>query len=611
MSADVNKYIKDPFTLQAVKAAADLPTEHAQNGLPTLTFNGKLLHSARDPHAEALALFDSGRNALESRLRADSTSRIVCLLLGPGLGYYLEALDRFARTTGAANRISVICVDTSAEVARKALQLQMWKDLSIAAEWVVPAENVNYLRRQVQDLDALVLSCTAGYRANKTVYDMLVESIRPQEVAERPMRVLVPTPLYGGSYPAALHCADAFRKLGHQVDVLDLSEYYPLFRHAETVTGDARHRNALQGLLTTYLAELIVARALENRTDLVWAVAQTPLTPAALQEMRHEGVHSAFWFVEDFRLFPYWRDLAPHFDAVFTIQTGEFHDALRAVGVKHMDYLPCAANPDVHKPLTLSAEDRQRFGSRVSFVGAGYPNRQRLFAQMAIPDFKVWGNDWPSDSPAIRLVQENARRVTTEETAKIFAASQVNLNLHSSNRHAGVNPYGDFVNPRTFEIAACGAFQLVDARSELPLLFDEGREMIVFHNENELADMIGYYLNHETERKEIARRAQERVQRDHTYRHRMATALGFLEQRFRRLAERKRGPNYISSLKRAAGDDPELQTFLAAFGEDAEVDLDQIVEKIHLGKGELSRPEGLFLLMKEFRDWGREKGVIQ
>lgn len=28
----------------------------------------------------------------------------------------------------------------------------------------------------------------------------------------------------------------------------------------------------------------------------------------------------------------------------------------------------------------------------------------------------------------------------------------------------GVEPYGDFVNPRTFESAACGAFQLVDSR---------------------------------------------------------------------------------------------------------------------------------------------------
>jgi hypothetical protein len=54
-----------------------------------------------------------------------------------------------------------------------------------------------------------------------------------------------------------------------------------------------------------------------------------------------------------------------------------------------------------------------------------------------------------------------------------------------------------------------------------------------------------------------------------------------------------------------------VQDFLAAVPDSEELSLDTIVSRIELGKGELTRPEGLFLLMKEFRDWGREKGVIQ
>jgi spore maturation protein CgeB len=340
-------------------------------------------------------------------------------------------------------------------------------------------------------------------------------------------------------------------------------------------------------------------------------VAQSPVLPPALQELRHEGVHSALWFVEDFRVFGYWRELAPHFDAVFTIQRGEFHDALRSQGVRNVMYLPCAANPRVHAPLVLSDEEKRRFGADVAFVGAGYHNRQSLFARLGLPGMKIWGNDWPPDCAVAPLVQENGRRVTTEETAKIYGATKINLNLHSSPHHEDVNPHGDFVNPRTFEIAACGAFQLVDHRAELAELFAPDDELAVFQSGQDIPRLVKYYLTREEERRNMTERARQRVLREHTYLHRMQAALHFCEERLPRLAQRHRGPSYVSSLKAAAAGDTELLEFLSGFPEDQEITLDQIVSRIKVGSGKLSRAEGIFLLMREFRDWGREKGVIQ
>jgi len=604
-------YIRDSVSENAVQAAGDLPTERARNGQPTLTFKGVRLHSSVNPLSEANDLMEEFRGALDGVLDAHDRQTVVCVLAGPGLGYLLNSLFRYAAECGSDARLQIVCCETEPEIARKALQLQCWGECSLPVRWVVGRQNAEALKLAVGDAPHIVFTGTAAYRQNREDYESILGRITGIGAAERPLRILVPTPLYGGSFPMAKHCADAFRELGHQVEEMDLSPYYPLFRYTEETTSDVRHTRVLQNLLTTFLAEMIAARALDWRADLVWAVAQTPLTPAALQEMRHEGIHSALWFVEDYRLFNYWRELAPHYDAVFTIQRGEFHDALKAIGVKNVRYMPCAANPKVHKPLALTPEETKRFGSDVSFVGAGYLNRQQLFAQLPFPDFKIWGNDWPESSPVASRLQENGRRVTTEETAQIYGASKINLNLHSSSFHNGINPDGDFVNPRTFEIAACGAFQLVDDRAELCELFEPGRELTVFHNENEIPDLAKYYLEHEDERKETAELARKRVLEQHTYLHRMRDAVTFCELRFRRLAERKRGPNYVSSLKRAAGDDAELVEFLSAFPEDEEITLDQIVSRIKLGNGRLTRPEGLFLLMKEFRDWGREKGVIQ
>ena len=605
--ANVN--VKDAESLRLIREAADLPTERARNNQPTLSFGGRRLHSSVDPESEARVFVEGYREEIGNALTQSGSGNVLCVVPGPGLGYLIKAVSDFAEDLNVADRMEILCVETEPEIARKALQLGVWAPSVVSVTWMVnpqPGDLAEYRGRH-----CVILRGTPAHRAAERDYAGLLCALEERPAPERPMRILVPTPLYGGSLPMAFHCAEAFRQLGHQVDVLDLSSFYPLYKAAEETTGDARHTRVLQSLFTTYVSELIAARAMEWRADLVWALAQTPLTPGALDEMRHEGIHSALWFVEDYTRFGYWQEVASHYDAVFTIQPGRFHEALRNRGVQNAAYLPCAANPSLHHPVNLSEAERQRFGSAVSFVGAGYANRQRIFGALALDNFKIWGADWPKETAAYAYVQEESRRITPEETAMIYNASRVNLNLHSSPHHAGLNPDGDYVNPRTFEIAACQGFQLVDSRSELAALFQPGEEIAVFNRIEELPSLIEYYVSHPDEAAAIAARGCERVLREHTYVHRMTAAIEFLEQRLPRLSARKRGPNYVTSLRRAAADDPELLDFLAEFGDDEEVDLDRIVSHIQLGRGELTRAEGIFLLMKEFRDWGREKGVIR
>ena len=117
------------------------------------------------------------------------------------------------------------------------------------------------------------------------------------------------------------------------------------------------------------------------------------------------------------------------------------------------------------------------------------------------------------------------KRIDSEEIVKIYNAGKINLNLHSSTYHTGVNPEGDFVNPRTFEIPACGGFQLVDDRSELPELMNPGTEVVTFRSIDELCQKVDYYLNHENEAKSIADRGKKRILKEHTIQHRMREML--------------------------------------------------------------------------------------
>jgi spore maturation protein CgeB len=66
------------------------------------------------------------------------------------------------------------------------------------------------------------------------------------------------------------------------------------------------------------------------------------------------------------------------------------------------------------------------------------------------------------------------------------------------------------LGPRPYEIAACGTFQLsTPDRPELRKVF--GRTVPTYKNGKDLRKKIAYYLEHDDERRELARSAQDKV----------------------------------------------------------------------------------------------------
>lgn len=347
-----------------------------------------------------------------------------------------------------------------------------------------------------------------------------------------PARILVVLPLYGGSLPVGRYCVSALRDLGHTVEVFEAPDFLGAFSALKGLHVNMDKHEGLEASLLQVVSQAIHAKAETFQPDLVLALAQAPVTRQLLKRLQRDGIPSAMWFVEDFRLFPYWRAFAPLYDFFFVIQKEPFLDELRNIGVDGI-YLPLAALPAFHRPLTLSAAEQKRCGSAVSFMGAGYPNRRTAFQQVSFPDFKIWGSDWEGSEGLDVYLQDNGARVSSEDAIRIFNATEVNLNLHSS-IHAEPVQRGDFVNPRTFELAACGAFQLVDERdllSELFVVSGETRELETFASLQELEGKTAYFLAHPDERAVLSQRARARVCADHTYQNRMECLLETVRMR--------------------------------------------------------------------------------
>ncbi len=554
----------------------------SRSGSPTLRVGETLLHSSYDPVNEA-------RVWVDHQLREwDGFS--TPLVFGLGLGYHVvEMAERLDR--------AFMVIEPDLKVFRCAMEvLDLQSILNKVGLLVSPSrKDLSILSRENFFL--------MPYPPSLALYRDEYRGVEKRLTLSERYRILVVGPVYGGSLPIFRYVTSALSDLGYEVESLDCSVFKEAFLTIGGMVEDKENGERLRGLFTTFLSELVMAKVVDFKPDLLFALAQAPVTVDLLERLKGYGIPRAFWFVEDFRLFEYWKDVAPLYDYFFTIQDGEFFDHLRALKVRNFHYLPLAADPSIHRPVELTREEREEYGSDLSFVGMGYYNRQRFLSHLIEFDLKIWGNGWEEVRALQPFVQKGGSWLSTEECVKVFNASRINLNLHSSTIHEGVNPHGDFVNPRTFEIASCGAFQLVDRRSHLKRFFSED-EMITYTDLRDVKEKIRFYLREERTRREVAKRARERVLREHTYTERMEEAISFMIDRGFRGAASLPGRYLVKDLIRKAGPETELGRYLLRFLSKRSIEMGDIVEEIRGSSGALTRPEIIFLTMWEMRERG-------
>lgn len=419
-------------------------------------------------------------------------------------------------------------------------------------------------------------------------------------------RISVVSPLCGGSWGIANYAANGFRAAGHPVDFVDVSGFgaVPEALRAYHAGGNDTALSRALGEFYSWCSARILERVERFDSAVVFVLAQAPLEPQHLRKMRDDGRRVVFWFVEDHRLFRYWEEIAARFDLFFRIQKGAFPRELSQAGQMRSHYLPLAADETIFAPGPLSEEDANAYGSPLSFLGAAYHNRRRFFNLLLSRPFKIWGTGWPENEPLYRHVQRGGKRVDSLETSKIFRGTQVNLNLHSSTSHEGVNPFGDFVNPRTFEIAACSAFQLVDHRFLLPDLFLPGEEIVCFSGRDDFLERVDHFLAHPEERNAFGSAGRERVLREHTYRDRMREAMEAIHEMCPPDRSRR-----LSTVSELIGEetDPQWKRLFESLPPNLVPDLHTIaaaIRSMDAGKA-LTKKEATVLLLERIRDGGR------
>jgi hypothetical protein len=171
------------------------------------------------------------------------------------------------------------------------------------------------------------------------------------------------------------------------------------------------------------------------------------------------------------------------------------------------------------EPKVLSCLKREGRVFDVTFIGSLFgvhSSRIELLESLCsrFSQMRIWGpgvGRLPAGSPIRRCY---AQQAWGGEMYQILCASKVTLN-----HHGDVAPYAN--NTRLFEATGVGTLLITDWKINLHEMFEVGKEVVAYRSPEECAELIEYYLEHEEERKRIARAGQQRTLREHTYSRRM------------------------------------------------------------------------------------------
>ena len=590
---------QDPgFAAKVVNSSGGaLSIQSTKSGVPTAMVKNRFLHSAYDPIREA-------KRWAEHQV-TDCQLGDTLVVLGVGLLYHVEAL----RTKLSKEySIMVVIPDVSELVDGLSVRsLDGWGD---RVKWVCGTPEKMALQVVQQAQRVRLLTYEPALSLHQDLFDAFRSLLREQ-LAKRvsgTLHIMVVGPIYGGSLPIAGYVVRALESLGHRVSWVDHSLHAPGYEHHNTIRDD-RLRLTVQQRFSDTLGVISLAHLAEDPPDFVLAMSQSPLSMAVLEQMRRKKVLTAMWFVENFRHLTYWQQMIGGYDFWFVMQQAACLEAFKNAGASQVSYLPLAADPTMHQPVALTSEERMELGADVSFLGAGYRNRREILPALLGKEwsFKLWGNEWDRAGVLEKVLQRNGARIDTPTSVKIFNATSVNVNLHSYTS-GGFDPDGDSVNPRTFELASCGAFQVIDHRTLLPELFEETM-MGVVRTPEEFVPAIRKYLHEPEQRRQMAEHSRKRVVMCHTYAHRMQTLLGIVGLACPdRIGGILQGERQAESLLARSRECPELLPLLQPFARTDRVELVDVAKLIRQKgpEAKLSREELLILMMDEYRQETRD-----
>ena len=182
------------------------------------------------------------------------------------------------------------------------------------------------------------------------------------------------------------------------------------------------------------------------------------------------------------------------------VQRPENIEEYKKCGANNVDFCFRSFNPEFHRPILLSEEEKKIYFTSVGFIGSYEEEREDVVSFLIKNgiNVSVTGDGW-AGKKYWNIIKPLYRGESVYGDEYIKRINGMDICLHflrKGNR--------DSQDSRTFEIPACKTFMLAE-RSELhEQFFVENKEAVFFDSAEELLQKIKYYIANPSQRSAIA-----------------------------------------------------------------------------------------------------------
>jgi len=342
------------------------------------------------------------------------------------------------------------------------------------------------------------------------------------------MRILCIGPLWRGSNAGGLF--KAFTRQNCIVDVVD--EFYYLSLQSKDIKTKVLEK-LIRPLQVKEFNAAIKRRIQLFAPDILFVYKGAFLTPDTLEFAEQRKCIPVMFFPDvstktHGKLLPI---MIPRYKMIYTTKTFGIKDLKDLYGVKDVVFIPHGFDPEIHRPLNLSEEDRRPFTCDVSFIGTWSPKKEQWLAELktALPnvDLKIWGGQWNKNTTEAIKPSIQGSEVLGDLYALALQCTTVNLGILSEVRVGSSS--GDLITSRTFHIPATTGLMLHERNEESLLYFKENEEAAFFEGTTEMIEKTRDLLANPALREKIKAGGYKRAWADHSLDERAKTIIKHLE----------------------------------------------------------------------------------
>lgn len=311
----------------------------------------------------------------------------------------------------------------------------------------------------------------------------------------------------------------AFRSLGHQVQIVQLPARSPL----ANAIANKLASNTKTGFSPTEKAKSIIAVAEEYNPDITIVTRGHQLHPEAISRLRQLSslacinIYTDSPFVVPGVSAPKLSKTFAEYSCVFTFSRALI-PTFYQLGANDVQWLPFGYCPDFHVPVK---DVENRFMSNVAYVGSWGPFQEQWLSQLTGLNLAIYGNGWKHARQNDHIYGAWRQGIGIGvEMPRAISGANIVFNMVRAEHCAGHSM-------KTFEIPACGGIMAVNWTEEHAEFFEDGTECIFYNTYAELNEKLEFYLQHPSKLSSM-REGAARAIMPHSYKNRAKQILGHL-----------------------------------------------------------------------------------